>query len=145
MSLKSLRKTRVFANWTLMPTPAYLARVGLLKSLQVNAVWQGPSTSLMNLFRWKSCPLLQPTATWTLEVNQASYSPQREPSLLNPNIVRWNHLTVDDVPAVNLIQVQHTPFIFRNWLPQFHYAFEVLCPPSRYAFPLKTRERNAPI
>ena len=36
--------------------------------------------------------------TFILEVNQALYSPQQEPSLLNPNQMRWNHLTVDDIP-----------------------------------------------
>jgi hypothetical protein len=36
--------------------------------------------------------------TYILEVNQALYSPQQEPSLLNPNQMRWNHLTVDDIP-----------------------------------------------
>jgi hypothetical protein len=36
--------------------------------------------------------------THILEVNKALYSPQQEPSLLNPNQMRWNHLIVDDVP-----------------------------------------------
>ncbi len=36
--------------------------------------------------------------TYILVVNQALYSPQQEPSLLNPNQMRWNHLIVDDIP-----------------------------------------------
>jgi hypothetical protein len=37
-------------------------------------------------------------ASYILEVNQALYSPQQEPSLLNPNQMCWNHLIVDDIP-----------------------------------------------